>query len=361
MMLHSINNSYSQKLKEIENLAQRLPSVSIMEVCGTHTTAIGRSGLRQLLPDNIKLISGPGCPVCVTHKREIDNYLELAKEKRVIIATFGDLLQVPGSESTLAAAKSRGANVVVVYSTLDALKLARDNPGHGIVFLGIGFETTAPTVALSIIQAKSQGLKNYSVYSMHKLVPPVLKALLLDSSVKLDGFICPGHVSTIIGTAPYNFIARDYNKPCVITGFEIHDILDGLYLLLLQITQQRAEVRIQYTKGVQPKGSAIAREVMDIVFRSGSVLWRGFGMISDSGLYIKEKFKDYDATVKFDFAVDHYSKDEEEDPCSCGDILKGLRAPNECSLFKNPCTPRNPIGPCMVSSEGACGAYYRYE
>lgn len=361
MKLHNTKRSYSEKLKDIEALAQVLPAVSIMEICGTHTMAIGRSGLRQLLPDNIKLISGPGCPVCVTHDREIDNYLELAKDKRVIIATFGDLLRVPGSKGTLAAARSQGAGVVVVYSTLEALRLASNNPDHEVVFLGVGFETTAPTAALSIIQAKSQGLRNYSVYSMHKLVPPVLEALLRDGSVKLDGFICPGHVSTIIGTSPYTFIAEQHKKPCAITGFEIHDILDGLHLLLMQMRQNKAKIDIQYIRGVKPDGNPIARKTMDTVFRTGDVLWRGFGVIPNSGLHIREEYRDYDASVKFGFAMDHHYKYDKEEICSCGDILKGLKTPNECDLFKGSCTPLNPFGPCMVSSEGACAAYYRYE
>lgn len=349
-------------IEQIKDLSQHVAKLNIMEICGTHTMAIGKSGLRKLLPNNIRLISGPGCPVCVTHDEEIDNYLDLAGDSNILIATFGDLLRVPGIKGNLTSARSEGAKVEVVYSTLDALRVAQKHPEHEVVFLGVGFETTAPTIALSIIEAKKKGIRNFSVYSMHKLVPPVLESLLLDKDVRVDGFICPGHVSTIIGEEPYTFIPQKYNKACVITGFEIKDIMQGIILLLKQIRDKKPQVEIQYSRGVKPQGNSVARKVMDLVFEKGDSCWRGFGLIPNSGLYINKDFGDYDASAKYN--ISRVAKDSAKYSirnCSCGEILKGIKVPKECSLFKNGCTPFNPIGPCMVSSEGACAAYYRYD
>lgn len=348
-------------LELVKDTAKNLHyKVKIMEICGTHTMAIGKSGLRKVLPKNLKLISGPGCPVCVTHDVEIDAFLNLAKERNVIIATFGDLLRVPGTNGSLTTARGEGAEVEVVYSSLDALKLARKYPKKEVVFLGVGFETTAPTIALSIIQAKKENLKNFSVFSIHKLVPPVLKTLLNDSSVDLDGFLCPGHVSTIIGCSPYEFVAKEHKKACVITGFEVYDILQGLIMLLTQIKENSPKVEIQYKRGVNPQGNLVARKVISEVFKISDAWWRGFGLIENSGLIINEEFKEYDAVQKFGINIkDYYTRPKKH--CSCGDILKGIKTPKDCTLFRNGCTPINPVGPCMVSSEGACAAYYRYE
>ncbi|MEW6064491.1 hydrogenase formation protein HypD [Desulforamulus profundi] len=349
-------------IQQVERLAPADKPLNIMEVCGAHTMAIGKSGLRQLLPDNIRLLSGPGCPVCVTHDCEIEVYLELARQRNVIIATFGDLLRVPGKKgSSLADARGQGAKVSVVYSTLDALKLAKKNPGKEVVFLGAGFETTAPTVAMSVIQAQEEGIENFSVYSLHKLVPPALEALLLDKEVKIDGFILPGHVSTIIGVEPYYFLAREYHKASVITGFETHDILQGLVMLLEQIREDNPCVEIQYRRGVLPQGTPLARQVMARVFEPADAWWRGLGLIPKSGLRIRESFRNYDANKKFNIPEPYPNEKEESNKnCACGDILKGIKLPQECRLFGRACTPLNPVGPCMVSSEGACAAYYRF-
>jgi hydrogenase expression/formation protein HypD len=339
---------------------------NLMEVCGTHTMAVGRSGIRQILPGNIRLISGPGCPVCVTHQGEIDNYLELAQKSNVIITTFGDLMRVPGSKPgrSLQQLKGEGADIRVVYSTLDSLQLAHDNPDKEVVFLGVGFETTIPTIAQSIIEAEERGITNYSVYSMHKLIPPALRALLTDQEVKIDGFIAPGHVSTIIGMAPYKIVADEFLKPCVLTGFEPFDILQAIIMLLQQLKDNRAEVEIQYKRAVVPEGNPIARAIIDKVFKEADSWWRGIGCIPASGLVIRPEYRQFDAQVKFDLpsaeqicqGVGDNSKD-----CACGEILKGIKLPKDCPAFKKACNPSQPIGPCMVSAEGACAAYYRYD
>jgi len=321
--------------------------------------AIGKSGMRQLLPPNLKLVSGPGCPVCVTHEAEVETFLHLAQHENVILATFGDLMRVPGQNHSLAQARAQGARVIVVYSTLEALKLARLYPDREVVFLGVGFETTAPTVAMSIMQASKERIANYSVYSMHKLVPPAIEALLSQGEVKIDGFLCPGHVSTIIGTKPYEPAAQKYNKPCVITGFDIEDILQALIMLLTQIKEQRCEVQNQYVRGVNSQGNMSALGVLQEVFEVADASWRGFGTIYASGLKLRERYQEYDALSRFE--VPHFDFGKSVNACSCGDILKGKMIPPECRLYKRACTPAKPRGPCMVSSEGACAAYYRFE
>ncbi|MBO8169523.1 MAG: hydrogenase formation protein HypD [Thermoanaerobacteraceae bacterium] len=354
----------AQLVARVEKLARRLPAgktVHIMEVCGTHTHAIGKSGLRQLLPGNIRLISGPGCPVCVTHDREIAAYLDLAERDNVVIATFGDLLRVPGVRGSLAEARSRGAAVKVVYSPLEALQLAEQYWDREIVFLAVGFETTAPTVGMTVKKAKEKGLGNFSVLSMHKLVPPVLEALLLDDQVRLDGFILPGHVCTITGVVPFQFLPRRFEKGGVITGFEPCDILQAVAMLLAQIIEGRPAVEIQYRPGVRPEGNPLARQVMQEVFVPQEARWRGLGQIAASGLALREQFRAYDAAFRFSLREPAGPVLEKKPGCSCGDILKGIRIPPQCPLFKTACTPANPAGPCMVSSEGTCAAYYRYE
>ncbi len=340
--------------------------INIMEVCGTHTMAIGKSGMRQLLPANIKLISGPGCPVCVTHQGEIDNYLELAQRDKVIIATFGDLIRVPGSraQGSLQQLKGEGAQVKLVYSTLDALKLAKDYPNNEVVFLGVGFETTVPTVAQAIIQAEKEAIGNFSVYSMHKVVPPALQALLSDQEVDIQGFILPGHVTTIIGLSPYQFVAREYKIPSVVAGFEAIDILHGIYILGQQLAKQEAKVELQYKRGVSPEGNPIARKIIEQVFIPGDAWWRGIGIIPNSGLHIRKEYSKYNAQIRFELPTGDRVCQEIKDNqqvCSCGEILKGKKLPKDCPAFKKACTPARPLGPCMVSTEGACAAYYRYD
>jgi hydrogenase expression/formation protein HypD len=341
-------------LQEIRGETQ---PVALMEVCGTHTMAIAKSGLRELVPPNLKLLSGPGCPVCVTAQGDIDMVLELVKTKPVILATFGDMVRVPGTEGSLQEERSRGSEVKVVYSPLDALELARQNPNREVVFLGIGFETTAPTVAAVVEQASQEGVMNFSVWSLHKLVPPALEAIFSDPALKVDGLICPGHVSAIIGVEPYDLLAGKYHRPCVITGFETVDILEGIYMLLVQLQERRAMAQIQYRRVVKNQGNTVACRTMNEVFKPTDARWRGLGTIPSSGLEIRTQYEPWDARKKFEIPE---IEDRPIKGCGCGEVLKGIITPLECQLFGKGCTPLKPIGPCMVSQEGACAAYYRY-
>ncbi len=347
------------QLQEIERM-NPCKQINLMEVCGTHTHAIGKSGLRQLLPQNINLISGPGCPVCVTDDWEIESYLDLARQGRVIIATFGDLLKVPGTRGSLADARGDGIRVSVVYSPLEALTLAQNNPTAEVVFLGAGFETTTPVVAMSVLEAKERGLKNYSVFSMHKLVPPALAALLEDKEVNVDGFILPGHVSTIIGQEPYQFLSRDYGKGGVIAGFEPEDILETVGMLLAQMNQGEPAIKIQYHRGMAPEGNAVAREAAAKVFTPEDARWRGLGLLPESGLRLRREYERFDAKAKFGLPQVPPTAVKVQPGCACGEILKGIKKPHQCRSFGRACTPMEPVGPCMVSSEGTCAAYYRY-
>jgi hydrogenase expression/formation protein HypD len=313
--------------------------------------------LRQLLPPEIKLISGPGCPVCVTSNEDIDRAIWLARQPGVIMTTFGDLMRVPGSSSSLHIERSKGADVRMVYATLDALQIARDNPDRQVVFIGIGFETTAPTIAAAIHQASKLGVENFSVFSAHKLLPPAMKALLEAKEVKLDGFLCPGHVSIVIGAGAYEQVVRSYGVPCVITGFEPLDILQGISLLVEQIEGGRAEVENPYRRAVSWEGNAAARKMIDEIFEPVDSTWRGIGVIPKSGLAFRPEWKKYDATERFSMPVIEV---KEHPGCKCGEVLRGVMTPPECGLFRKVCTPQDPKGPCMVSGEGTCGAYYRY-
>lgn len=356
-MQHSRNNKeYARYLLDKLHKETDRP-LTAMEVCGTHTVAIARSGLRDLLPDSWRLISGPGCPVCVTDDCDIDLAIALAREKNVILATFGDMMRVPGSNSSLQEEKSRGADIRVVYSPLDALKLASENPGSEVVFLAVGFETTVPTVAVALEQAIQQGLENFSILALHKLVPPVMRALLEDPDVKIDAFINPGHVCTILGTHPFAFIADEYGKPCVVTGFEAVDILEALLLILRQYRSGAPSVEIQYKRAVRPEGNPVARKFIEKYFMPVEARWRGIGTVPGSGLALRDEFSSFDAQKRFSVSVNAEKKKKN---CSCGDVLKGLKLPYECALFGKACTPLKPVGPCMVSTEGSCAAYYRY-
>jgi hydrogenase expression/formation protein HypD len=328
-----------------------------MEFCGGHTVTIFRYGIRQLLPPTIEMVSGPGCPICVTANADLDKAIALAKIPGVIIATFGDMLKVPGSYSSLEKVKAEGAEVQTVYSATDALDIAQANPKKSVVFLGIGFETTAPTIAASILQAEERGLKNYHVLSLHKVCPPVIKALLDSGEVELQGLVCPGHVSAVIGSHPWEFIAKEYGIPCVISGFEPLDILQCVEMLVEQVERGESRVEIAYRRGVKPEGNQIALGLMKRVFEPSPARWRGMGEIAQSGLKIKEEYKSFDAEIAFDIktkpAVEHKG-------CICGEILRGVKTPADCKLFGKACTPENPVGPCMVSAEGSCSAYYLY-
>lgn len=332
--------------------------INLMEVCGTHTVAISRNGIRQVIPKTIKLLSGPGCPVCVTANADIDRAIELAKLDGVIMTTFGDMMKVPGSYSNFAKEKAAGADIRVVYSTVDALKIAEENPDREVIFFGVGFETTAPTVALSVIEARKRHLKNYSVFAKHKVVPPAMAALLSLGEVKIDGFICPGHVSAVIGSAPYEFIAEDYGIPCVIVGFEPIDILQGILMLVEQIESGRSEVDIQYTRTVRPEGNPTALKLLDEVFKISDADWRGIGVIHATGLELRPEFAEFDAEKRFSVEP---PPTKEPKGCACGEVLRGVKLPFDCKMFGRSCTPEHPVGPCMVSTEGSCAAYYRYE
>ncbi len=329
----------------------------LMEVCGTHTVAIFRSGLRRLLGEAVELISGPGCPVCVTAQRDVDFAIGLAAEPGVIVATFGDMIKVPGTRGSLQEARARGADVRVVYSAADAVRLAANNAERQIVFLGVGFETTAPTIAASLLAARRRGLRNYFVYSAHKLVPPALRALLDAGEVELDGLILPGHVSAVIGVEPYRFLAAEYGLPAVITGFEPLDILQGVHALVEMAAAGRPDVANRYTRAVRPAGNPVALQTMAAVFAEGDADWRGLGTIPASGLHLRGGFAAFDAARAF--AVD-VGDSREPAGCACGQVLRGVAKPSQCRLFARACTPARPIGPCMVSSEGTCAAYYAY-
>ncbi len=330
---------------------------TLMEVCGTHTVAIARNGLRAMMPEGIRLASGPGCPVCVTSNHDIDKVIALARVPEVTIATFGDMTRVPGSTSSLLAEQAAGRDVRIVYSPLDALALAAEDPTRQVVFVGVGFETTTPLIAMAIKRARAEGLGNFSVYAAHKNMPGALEAIINDPQLKLDALILPGHVSTIIGAEPYRFLAEKYGIPGVITGFEPVDVLQGIAMIMRQLHEGRAEIEIAYARGVMPEGNPVALAAIDEVFETCPATWRGLGEIPGSGYRIREEYAAFDALRRFEPTIEPTI---EHKGCRCGDVLRGIMAPDECPLFRTVCTPENPIGPCMVSSEGSCAAYYRY-
>jgi len=328
-----------------------------MEFCGGHTVTIFRYGIRQVLPKTLDMVSGPGCPICVTANTDLDKAIALSQIPDVIITTFGDILKVPGSHSSLQQVRANGTDVRMVYSTMDALNIAKENPTKPVVFLGIGFETTAPTIAASIIQAEDKEIRNYYVLSLHKLCPPVIRAILDSGEVRLRGLICPGHVSTIIGSHPWEFIAQDYGIPCVVSGFEPLDILQCVNMLVAQIENNESKVEIAYRRGVRPGGNQEALKFMEQVFEPCAAEWRGIGEVPDSGLKIRKEYQHFDAELAFDIDP---GPTYEPMGCICGDILRGVKTPVDCRLFGKACTPQYPVGPCMVSSEGTCSAYYLY-
>ena len=331
--------------------------ITLMEVCGTHTVSIARNGIRSLMPSNVRLASGPGCPVCVTSNHDIDKVIALAKVPGVIIATFGDMTRVPGSTSSLLAEQAAGADVRIVYSPLDALAIARENPDREVVFVGVGFETTTPLVARAIQRAQNEGVSNFSVFAAHKNMPGALEVIVNDPELSVDALILPGHVSTIIGVEPYRFLAERYGIPGVITGFEPNDILQGIAMIMRQLHEGRAEIEIAYARGVMAKGNPVALAAIDEVFRTCDATWRGIGVIPGSGYEIREEYASLDAMRRFAPAVEETI---EHAGCQCGNVLRGVLRPDECPLFRKVCTPENPVGPCMVSSEGSCAAYFRY-
>ncbi len=345
-------------IEKIQSLTKEIGRpVRLMEVCGTHTVAIFRHGIRDLLPEEIILLSGPGCPVCVTSVKDVDYAVAVSKDNDAVLTTFGDMMRVPGSRQSLFQAKAEGSDIRVVYSPLDALKLASDLPDKKIIFFATGFETTSPSIAGTLAEAEKSGIGNFYIYSVHKTVPPALKALLDSPDVNVDGFILPGHVSTVIGSRPYEFIAGKYRKPSVITGFDAEDILCGIAMLLAQIVAGRPEVAIQYTKVVRKEGNPRAVSLLKEFFTPSDAEWRGIGVIPESGLGLRTKYRHRDVRAILDIKIPDFASPT---ICSCGDVLRGVKMPPDCALFGKACTPEKPVGPCMVSSEGSCSAYYKY-
>ncbi|MCR4434583.1 MAG: hydrogenase formation protein HypD [Clostridiales bacterium] len=331
--------------------------VKLMEVCGTHTMSIFKYGIRDILPENIRLVSGPGCPVCVTPVNYIDHAVRLSRMDNVVITTFGDLMRVPGSESSLLKEKAQGRDIRMVYSPLDAVKLAADNPDKKVVFLSIGFETTTPVIAVSVLRAFSEGIKNFYVLAANKTMPEALKLLALDRDVNIDGYLYPGHVSAITGISGYEEMAKTYKIPGVVTGFEPLDILHAIITLVTNINDGKYVVENQYSRVVRNHGNPVALEKMNEVFEPVDAIWRGMGTIPGSGLKLRDKYAAHDAWREFGMPAQEY---REPKGCLCGEILKGRKIPKECGLFGVTCTPENPVGACMVSSEGTCAAYYKY-
>ena len=345
-----------QVAREIARLTNA--PLKIMEVCGGHTHSIFKYGIEDLLPPNVDMIHGPGCPVCVIPLGRVDDAISLATQDNVIFTTFGDAMRVPGSSMSLLEAKAAGADVRMVYSPLDALKIAKTNRDREIIFLALGFETTAPSTAMTVLQADKEGIQNFSIFCNHIMIVPALRALLESPELKLDGFIGPGHVSTVIGTRPYEFVARDYGKPMVVAGFEPLDILQAIYKVVKQCVDGRAEIENQYSRVVTREGNSKSLEVLCEVFELRDYFeWRGLGSISRSGMRLKPKYAAFDAELRFNVPGLRIA-----DPkaCQCGEILKGVKKPWECKVFGTACTPETPIGSCMVSSEGACAAYYNF-
>jgi hydrogenase expression/formation protein HypD len=360
----------------VADLCRTRKTVNLMEVCGTHTMAISGFGIRRAVDSRLRLLSGPGCPVCVTDQAEIDAAIDIARgglghdpKRRTfrscpasgpVVVTFGDMMRVPGSRTSLEQEKAKGADVRVVYSALDALRLAEDAPDRQFVFLGVGFETTAPTVAATVLAARESGVRNFSVLPMFKTIPQALDAIASSDRVNVDGFILPGHVSTVIGTRPYEFLRDKYRLPSCVVGFESLDVLQGILMLLKQM-QTGPQVEIQYKRSVRPEGNKKAQQLMDTVFEPCDAEWRGLGVIAGSGLSFRKEFAEFDARRRFRIRNRQSSIVNRKSPCRCGDVMLGVIVPTECGLFAKTCTPESPVGPCMVSTEGACAAYYKYE
>ncbi len=343
---------------EIRKVTPSDKRIILMEVCGTHTQSFFRYGIGNLIPENIEILSGPGCPVCVSSQSYIDKAIAYSKLKDVIITTFGDMMRVPGTSSSLEKEKAKGATIKIVYSSLDALKIAQENPQKKIIFLAVGFETTSPTTALAILEARRKKISNFFVFCSHKLIPPAMEVIASDKNLNLQGFICPGHVSTIIGSMPYNKVAKTFKIPCVVVGFEPFDLLEGLLLLLEQIKNRDSKVLIQYRRVVKKEGNLAAQKIISRVFEVCDAEWRGLGIIRKSGLRLKQEFIDFDIEKTIPLRIKIIKKSP-RNLCLCAEVLKGKIRPPDCPSFAKTCTPGNPLGPCMVSTEGTCGIYYR--
>ncbi len=344
-----------EDLKRTSNTIGR--QVSFMEICGTHTVNACRSGVHSLMPPDVRLISGPGCPVCVTAQRYIDALIELGKRPEVTLTTYGDMMRVTGAGGSLELSRSEGADVKVVTSTMDAVEMARARPDRQVVFAAVGFETTAPATAAAILAAEKLGLSNFTVLAAHKLVIPAMQTLLRNPDLKVDGFLCPGHVSVIIGSEVYRPIVEDFARPCVIAGFEPLQIMEGIHGLAEQVMRREAKLENRYPEAVQPLGNPIALKLLDKVFVAGDAAWRALGVMGESGLDLRPEYGQFDAIRRFEIELG-----EDHDPagCKCGEVITGQMTPDECGLFGTVCTPINPIGPCMVSSEGSCQAWFKY-
>jgi hydrogenase expression/formation protein HypD len=342
-------------IKEIDRLITR--PVRFMEVCGTHTVAIFRAGIRQLLPEKVDLVSGPGCPVCVTPDTYMDKAIAYAQCNDVILTTFGDMLKVPGTRSSLGEAKAAGADIRIVYSSLESLEVAEQNPDKKVVFLAVGFETTAPTAAATVLQAEAQGLKNFYVLSAHKLVPPALRMLVNDPEVKVDGFLLPGHVCVITGTKEFGFLTEEYHIPGVVTGFEALDILRSVYRLAKQVNEGAARIENEYGRVVRAQGNPAAWNILQQVYEPADAYWRGIGMIPLSGLKVNEKYRHFDIEEVLPIKTEGAAQ---KTACRCGEVLRGIIKPMDCPLFGKACVPTHAVGPCMVSVEGVCAAWYKY-
>lgn len=341
-------------VEEIKRISSR--PLRFMEVCGGHTMAIQKFGIPSLLPDTIELLSGPGCPVCVTDRKFIDTAIAFARLSDVIITTYGDLIRVPGSSSSLDQERGKGHDIRIVYSILDALDIAREYPHKKVIFLGVGFETTTPSSAAGILNAGNEGVDNFFLHSSHKVMPPAMAALI-DEGVKIDGYIAPGHVSTITGTSIYKAVPEQYGLGCVISGFEPVDLVQAIYMLTKQLESNTPQVEIQYKRAVIPEGNTKAQKLVKEIFEPCDDWWRGLGVLKDSGLRLREKYAHMDAERAIEVEVEETREDK---GCICGEILKGLKSPADCKLFGKACTPNDPVGACMVSNEGSCHAWFRY-
>ncbi|HOA75713.1 MAG TPA: hydrogenase formation protein HypD [Phycisphaerae bacterium] len=345
----------------VDRIGQTMSAIGrrlqIMEICGTHTVSLFRTGVKSLLPESLKLVSGPGCPVCVTSQGYIDAACELASRPDVTICTYGDMVRVPGRTGSLERQRASGASVVVIYSARDAVRFAAEHPDRQVVMLGVGFETTAPATAAAVLEAEAKGLTNFTVLPGHKLVIPAMAALLSAGDVPIDGFLCPGHVSIVIGAKAYQPIVDVHRRPCVVAGFEPENMLLGILHIVEQISRSEARLENVYPVAVTHEGNAVARQWLDRVFEPGPTVWRAMGTIADSGLVLRDVYRRYDALERFGLTI---GADYDPPGCRCGEVIQGKVEPVECTLFGRACTPTRPVGPCMVSSEGTCAAWFKY-
>lgn len=350
-------NETGSLVERIRGVCAEMGPVRIMEICGTHTVSLFRTGIKSMLPASLKLVSGPGCPVCVTSQGYIDAACALAAQPGVTVCTYGDMVRVPGQTGSLEQKQADGANIVVVYSARDAVKLAERHPGREVVFLAVGFETTAPATAAAVLEAEAKGLANFTVLAGHKLVIPAMAALLAAGDVPIDGFLCPGHVSIIIGAQAYKPIVDLHRKPCVVTGFEAENMLLGILRIVEQLRAGEARLENVYRVAVSDEGNVAARQCMERVLEPGDTVWRAMGTIAESGLVLRQRYRRYDALLRFGLTI---GPDYDPPGCRCGEVIQGKVEPSECLLFGTRCTPIQPVGPCMVSSEGTCAAWYKY-